>query len=81
MVEYDPFASDLIQGGNYAIYQQLRDEAPVYFSEKWDCYALSRFEGVWAACQSPVISSASGSTTTRTSTGYSSSCARSATSW
>jgi hypothetical protein len=63
MVEYDPFASDLIQGGNYAIYQQLRDEAPVYFSEKWDCYALSRFEGVWAACQSPVISSASGSTT------------------
>jgi len=63
MVEYDPFASELIHGDNYAIYQRMRDDAPVYFSPKWDCYALSRFEGVWEACQSPAISSASGSTT------------------
>ena len=63
MVEYDPFVNELIHGDNYAIYKRLRDEAPVYFSPKWGCYALSRFEGVWAACQSPAISSASGSTT------------------
>ena len=37
MVEYDPFASELIHGDNYAIYQRMRDEAPVYFSPKWDC--------------------------------------------
>jgi cytochrome P450 len=63
MVEYDPFSNEVIHGDNYAIYKALRDEAPVYYSEKWDCYVLSRFEGVWAACQSPAISSASGSTT------------------
>lgn len=59
---YDPFSEELIRGGNYGIYRRLRDQAPVFYSEKWDCYALSRFEGVWEACQSPSISSASGTT-------------------
>lgn len=59
---YDPFADDVIHGDKYAVYKRLRDEAPVFYSEKWDCYALSRFEDVWEACQSPAISSASGTT-------------------
>ena len=62
-VDYDPFDPELIHGDNFAIYRRLRDEAPVFHSEKWDCYVLSRFEGVWAACQSPVMSSARGTTT------------------
>jgi cytochrome P450 len=60
---YDPFADEVIRGDKYAVYKRLRDEAPVYYSERWDCYVLSRFEGVWEACQSPAVSSASGTTT------------------
>ena len=33
----------------YPIYQRLRDEAPVYYLEKFDCFALARFEDVWSA--------------------------------
>jgi cytochrome P450 len=61
-IEYDPFSDEMIHGDNHAVYRRLRDAAPVYYSEKWDCYALSRFEGVWEACQSPAISSARGTT-------------------
>ena len=63
-IEYDPFDPELIHGDKYAIYKRLRDEAPVYYSEKLDCHVLSRFEGVWKGCQSPSLSSARGTTIT-----------------
>lgn len=44
-VEFDPF-SDEYFGDPTEIYRRLRDEAPVYFSEKYGFYALSRFEDV-----------------------------------
>ena len=61
-IDYDPFSEQVIQDP-YPFYAQLREESPCHHLEKWDAYALSRFEGVWEACQSPVVSSASGTTT------------------
>ena len=49
MVEYDPFSEEVISGNQYPVYKQLRDEAPAYFLEKYNAWALSRFEDVWNA--------------------------------
>jgi hypothetical protein len=48
MVEYDPF-SEAVMADPHPIYRRLRDEAPLYFCEKWNCWAMSRFEDVWNA--------------------------------
>lgn len=45
---FDPFSAEFFEGP-YALYGRLRDEAPVYYSEQYDFYALSRHEDV-AAC-------------------------------
>jgi cytochrome P450 len=47
-LHYDPFAEEVIQDP-HPIYKRLREEAPCYHVEKWDCYALSRFEDIWTA--------------------------------
>lgn len=41
-VEFDPFSNAFFEDP-YEMYRRLRDEAPVYFSEKYGFYALSRF--------------------------------------
>ena len=47
-LHYDPFSEDIIRDP-HAIYARLREEAPCYHVEKWDAYALSRFEDIWQA--------------------------------
>jgi cytochrome P450 len=47
-IEFDPF-SDVFFDDPYDTYRRLRDEAPVYYSEKYDFYALSRHADVLAA--------------------------------
>src|SRR5437667_6592514 len=47
-VEFDPFSDDYFNDPT-EIYRRLRDEAPVYFSERYGFYALSRFADVLAA--------------------------------
>jgi hypothetical protein len=49
MVEYDPFSEDVMLRDPAPIYKQLRDEAPAYYLEKWDAWALSRFADIWKA--------------------------------
>jgi cytochrome P450/ferredoxin-NADP reductase len=48
-VEYNPFAPDFYTADPFAVYRWMRDEAPVYYSEKWEWWALTRFEDVRAA--------------------------------
>jgi cytochrome P450/ferredoxin-NADP reductase len=48
-VEYNPFAPDFYTADPFAVYRRMRDEAPVYYSEKWEWWALTRFEDVRAA--------------------------------
>jgi cytochrome P450 len=44
-VEFNPLSSDYFDDP-YDTYRRLRDEAPVYFSERFGFYALSRFADV-----------------------------------
>ena len=47
-VVFDPFSDDFFNAP-YDTYRRMRDEAPVYYSEKYDFYALTRHADVAAA--------------------------------
>jgi cytochrome P450 len=47
-VEFDPFSQEFFDDPT-DIYRRLRDEAPVYFNERYGFYALSRFDDVVSA--------------------------------
>jgi cytochrome P450 len=47
-IEFDPFSAEYFEDPT-EVYRRLRDEAPVYFSERYGFYALSRFADVVAA--------------------------------
>jgi cytochrome P450 len=47
-MEFNPY-SDSFFDDPYDTYRWMRDEAPVYYSERWDFYALTRNEDVVAA--------------------------------
>jgi len=43
---YDPF-DPAVMADPLPFYRVLRDEHPVYYLDKWDTYALSRFDDIW----------------------------------
>ena len=43
---YDPF-DPAVMADPLPFYRVLRDQYPVYYLEKWDTYALSRFSDIW----------------------------------
>jgi cytochrome P450 len=43
---YDPF-DPAVMADPLPYYQVLRDEHPVYYIDRWDTYALSRFSDIW----------------------------------
>jgi cytochrome P450 len=45
---FDPFSDDFFNGP-YETYRRMRDEAPVYYNEEYDFYALTRHADVSAA--------------------------------
>jgi cytochrome P450 len=45
---YNPY-SESFRADPWPIYKKMRDEAPVYYIEELDAWALSRFEDVWQA--------------------------------
>lgn len=47
-VVFDPFSDDFFNAP-YATYRRMRDEAPVYYNDKYDFYALTRHADVAAA--------------------------------
>jgi hypothetical protein len=52
VVHYDPF-SDEIRDDPLPLYARLRRESPVHYVERFDSWALSRFEDVWNVGQDP----------------------------
>jgi cytochrome P450 len=44
-VEFDPYSTDFFDSP-YDTYRRMRDEAPVYYSDKYDFYALTRYDDV-----------------------------------
>ncbi len=57
-VVFDPFSSDFFNSP-YATYRRMRDEEPVYYSENYDFYALTRHADVVAAIKDPETFSSS----------------------
>ncbi len=51
-VYYDPYDVELVVDP-YPAFARLREEAPLYYNEEYDFYALSRFEDVEAALADP----------------------------
>jgi cytochrome P450 len=43
---YDPF-DPAVMANPLPYYRALRDDHPVYYIDKWDTYALSRFSDIW----------------------------------
>lgn len=59
-IDYDPYDYE-IDANPHAIWKQMRDEAPAYYNEKYDFWALSRFQDVLeASLEADVFSSAHG---------------------
>jgi cytochrome P450/ferredoxin-NADP reductase len=52
-VDYNPFAPSFYTGDPFDTYRRMRDEAPVYYSEQWGWWALTRFADVRAAATDP----------------------------
>ncbi len=46
MIDYDPF-SDSVLEDPYPAYRELREHSPVHYLEKYDCWALARFDDIW----------------------------------
>ncbi|MCU0669869.1 MAG: cytochrome P450 [Myxococcota bacterium] len=61
MVHYDPFSAEVMEDP-LPVYAKLRAEAPVYKLDKYDAWAISRFEDVWTLSSEPSLSVASGTT-------------------
>jgi cytochrome P450 len=47
---YDPF-DPAVMADPLSYYRVLRDEHPVYYIDKWDTYALSRFADIWGVLE------------------------------
>jgi cytochrome P450 len=62
MIRYSPFLPEVIEDP-HPFYRRLRDEAPVYYLEDFDGWALSRFEDNWRATEDPLTFSSTGGTT------------------
>jgi hypothetical protein len=61
-IGYDPFAA-AVRNDPYPFYRRLREEAPAYYMEAYDAWALSRFEDVWdASTDAESFSAARGTT-------------------
>ena len=57
-VVFDPFSNDFFTTP-YATYRRMRDDEPVYYSENYDFYALTRHADVVAAIKDPETFSSS----------------------
>jgi len=59
---YDPYSPELM-ADPYPYYERLREEHPIYYNERLDCYVLSRYEDIYRALRKPqIFSSAQGLT-------------------
>src|SRR3954451_1596759 len=47
-VNYDPYDYD-IDANAHQVWKRMRDEAPLYYNEEYDFYALSRYDDVLGA--------------------------------
>jgi cytochrome P450 len=53
-IEFDPLSEEFFDDP-YPTYRELRDHAPVYYSERYGFYALSRYDDVLRAHRDPAV--------------------------
>ncbi|MEZ4217331.1 MAG: cytochrome P450 [Myxococcota bacterium] len=58
-IDYDPFA-EAVREDPHPYYRRLRAEAPAYYMEKYDAWAVSRFRDVWELSARADLSAARG---------------------
>ena len=63
MVDYHPLSEVAYGDGIWPVFKRMRDEAPVYYLEEFDCFFLSRFADIWDLLPHPGLSVARGMTT------------------
>ena len=63
MVDYHPLSEKVYGDEVWPIFRQMRDEAPAYYLEEFDCFFLTRFEDIWNLLPQPGISMVNGQTT------------------
>ena len=51
-IYYDPYDPDL-QRDPYPVFRRMREEAPLYYNEQHDFFAVSRFDDVEARAEGP----------------------------
>lgn len=61
MIDYDPF-SDAVMRDPWPFYARLRAEQPVFYSEPYDTWFLSRFEDIWNSTKNDVFTAERGVT-------------------
>ena len=54
LLDYDPYSHEVMRNP-WPFYAQLREEAPAFYNEKYDCWFLSRFEDIWQATTRPEV--------------------------
>jgi cytochrome P450 len=60
VLDFDPYSNE-VMADPWPAYARLRAESPVHYVERYDCWFLSRFEDVYAACtQGEVFSAETG---------------------
>ncbi|MDJ0848892.1 MAG: cytochrome P450 [Myxococcota bacterium] len=60
-IDYDPFSEE-VRNDPLPIYKRLRDEDPVHYIERYEAWALSRFQDIWDASSNDDLSAAKGTT-------------------
>ncbi|MCE2390448.1 MAG: cytochrome P450 [Proteobacteria bacterium] len=63
MIDYHPLSETAHGDEIWPLYRRMRDEAPVYYLEEFDCFFLTRFRDIWELLPHPGISVANGQTT------------------
>jgi len=61
VIGYDPF-SDAVMRNPWPFYARLRAEQPVFYSETYDTWFLSRFEDIWNSTKNDVFTAERGVT-------------------
>ena len=60
-IEYDPFSHEAMKDP-HPLYKRLRAEAPMYYIEKYNAWAISKFQDVWDASLNKNITFTAGQT-------------------
>ncbi|MBJ19931.1 MAG: cytochrome P450 [bacterium] len=48
MIDYDPYSHEAMSDP-FSLYARLREEGALHYIEKYDCWAISRFQELWEA--------------------------------